>query len=272
VAASNSIKDVQPRKSIHSGLPKVETNSIHQLHNIVDLDRRSAKKPNASSFVLVAIDFENTHTINSSLTVEPDFQAGIAILDPKKIKSKPIGKVLRTYNFAMGTTPYAEKATSKFHFGKTTSTSLSELANHLQNIIPLDQNVVFVGHGVMNDLHALRAIGFQFPTHLPAALDTSQVADEVFGGWSGSLRDLLKLLECPYNRLHCAGNDANFTLKALLLLVAKRLEEQGKNGPMVDTLRRIGKQEIPQMPSPESKSSARLDVRAGRVKRNCKTD
>jgi hypothetical protein len=36
-----------------------------------------------------------------------------------------------------------------------------------------------------------------------------------------SLEDLLKVFLCPFKHLHTAGNDANFTLKALLMIVGK---------------------------------------------------
>jgi DNA polymerase III epsilon subunit-like protein len=167
----------------------------------------------------------------------------------------PSDKLLRTYHFTTGTPSYVEKASNRFHFGKTLPVSSSELANRIQTLIPRGRKVVFVGHGVMNDLRALKALGFQFPTRLSTALDTSQIAHEVLGSWTGSLRELLKELKCPYNGLHCAGNDANFTLKALLLLVAKGLEEQNSNKRMVKALRRIGQQEIPHHMDPKGKTT-----------------
>jgi len=49
----------------------------------------------------------------------------------------------------------------------------------------------------------------------------SRVAAEVLQFWGGSLYDLLTLLGGPFNRLHTARNNANFTLRALLLLAIK---------------------------------------------------
>lgn len=46
------------------------------------------------------------------------------------------------------------------------------------------------------------------------------------GGRGGSLGDLLGALSCPFDQLHCAGNDANFTLRDLLSLATRDLVEQ----------------------------------------------
>ena len=223
--------------------PKVAKDSLNQLCGIFGHDHVSPTSESRSSPVLVATDVESTSNINGGFTVEPNCETGIAILDPKEMKRKLPEELFKTYNFAMGT--YVDKASDKFHFGKTVAITSSELAQHVQNIIPADRNVMLVGHGVLNDLRALQALGFEFPTRFSAALDTSQVSQEVFEDWAGGLRDLLRTLECPYNWLHCAGNNANFTLKVLLLLVAKRLERQSGNRNTVDMLRRIGRQELP---------------------------
>jgi hypothetical protein len=39
-----------------------------------------------------------------------------------------------------------------------------------------------------------------------------------------SLRELLTVLKCPFQHMHIAGNDANFTLRALLMLSIKDLD------------------------------------------------
>lgn len=51
-----------------------------------------------------------------------------------------------------------------------------------------------------------------------AKLDTSYLARDVLG-MNFSLDALLLTLDCPHQDLHYAGNDANCTLRAFLLLV-----------------------------------------------------
>lgn len=41
-----------------------------------------------------------------------------------------------------------------------------------------------------------------------------------------SLRHLLNHFTCPFTRLHCVGNDANFTLRILLALAACPLKNE----------------------------------------------
>jgi hypothetical protein len=139
-------------KTVCARLPEVAKNGLHQLHEIFNLSPRSTTTPSAPGFLLVAIDFENIHTINSGFSTDPNCEAGIAILDPEMIKETPSDKLLRTYHLTTGTPLYVEKASNRFRFGKTLPVSSSELANCIQTLIPRDRRVVFVGHGVMNDL------------------------------------------------------------------------------------------------------------------------
>ncbi|KAG9193602.1 hypothetical protein G6011_03637 [Alternaria panax] len=245
VSTSPTSKSDFAAKTVRVEVPKAAKNGLQQLHKIFDPRPSHAAESDLSDAVLIAVDFENTQAIKGALTVDANCQAGIAILDTKNIKQRHIDKVLRTYMFATGTPAYVAKASNRYHFGKTNSASPSKLVNCIRSLVPPDRKVVFVGHGVMNDLRALQALGFQFSDNLVAVIDTLQVANEVFDCWAGPLRGLLKELDCPHSRLHCAGNDANFTLKALLLLTAKDLEKQDGDKGMIRLLRQFGRQELP---------------------------
>lgn len=63
--------------------------------------------------------------------------------------------------------------------------------------------------------------------HLPVSriLDTQQLAKE-HRGKDLSLKSLLRTLgiDWPHNALHCAGNDAYFTMRAMLCMLEKRHE------------------------------------------------
>jgi hypothetical protein len=156
----------------------------------------------------------------------------------------PLDKLLKTNNLVTGTPSYTEKASEEFMFGDSTAVTLSELLDHIQALVPPFRNLVFVGHGMFHDLQALQALQFCFPASLSAILDTSKIAKDVFGYWVGSLGKLLTL-KCPNDQLHCAGNDANFTLKAFLLLASLSLEMLGKDQDMASVLRQIGQLELP---------------------------
>jgi hypothetical protein len=220
-------------------------NSLQQLHEIFNPGSPKAMQSSLSDIVLIAIDFENTQVMKDACTVETNCQAGIAILDTKNIKQRQLDKLLRTHMFVTGTTAYVTKSSDKCWFGKTNSASPSKLVNCIRSVVPPERKVAFVGHGIMNDLLVLQALGFQLSDNYVAFIDTVHVANEVFGCWAGPLRDLLRELDCPHSRLHCAGNDANFTLKALLLLAAQKLEKEDGDKSMIDVLRRLGRRELP---------------------------
>lgn len=80
------------------------------------------------------------------------------------------------------------------------------------------RNIVLVGHGLRQDLITIRRRGVEclnIPT-VVAKIDTLYMSKMVLGRW-GSLTSLLDD-KIPYAKLHNAGNDAQFTLQALLLL------------------------------------------------------
>jgi hypothetical protein len=172
-------------------------------------------------------------------------QAGLAILDTKEIGSVPLDKLVKTYNLAIGTHSYVERARGEFTFGNCTRINVSELSGSIQVLIPPFRNVIFVGHGMFNDLQILQGLGIRFPTCLSAILDTLHIAREVFGYCVGSLGKLLRKMGCPHQGLYCAGNDAHFTLKALLLLAAKGLKGSHEDLDMMNMLQQIGKEDIP---------------------------
>ena len=220
-------------------LPKITKNNLHVLREIFGFSQQAAKTSQLSDVVLFSIDFENTNTSKSELAVNPNCQVGIAILDTKQLEQVPDEQKIQTYNFASGTPSYVARATRGFVFGKTAVVSPSELADSIYTLIPPNRNIVFVGFATGNELRALQLLDFQWPDRLSAVLDAFFVARDILETRSGNLGDLLILLGCPHSSLHCAGNDANFTLKALLLLAAKDLEKHGRNQGLVGSLREI---------------------------------
>jgi len=204
--------------------------------------------------------------------MDPNCQVGIAILDTRQLEQAPHKQQIQTYNFASGTSSYTARANRVFLFGKTAVISPSELADSICSLIPPGRNIVFVGFATANELRALRLLDFPWPGRLSAVLDAFSLACEMLETRSGSLGDLLILLGCPHNNLHCAGNDANFTLKALLLLVAKDFERHGRNQGLVDILRQIVQKKAPKMIVPKSiVSKLAANARHGKRKTRMKS-
>lgn len=229
------------------------------------LSRDSSRSSSLSDIVIIAIDFENIGSTESGFTQKENCQVGLAILDTKDLRKVSLSSLISTYSFATGSPSYLTKASNKFLFGESITIHPSDMVDHIESVIPQARDVVFVGHGTLNDLQALHALGFKFRAVLSGILDTFRVANEVFGFWAGSLGDLLGLLGCPYNSLHCAGNDAHFTLRALLLLAArgyaKQQPDQDEDSETLAILQQIGTYPIPYRPDLEVEAMKKREKR-----------
>lgn len=86
------------------------------------------------------------------------------------------------------------------------------------------RDIVLVGHGMPADLAALAELGLDVQGELQAVavVDTRRVAEELmrldFGSQGPSLAKLLEHLQCPIGKMHNAGNDAAFAMRAMLAL------------------------------------------------------
>ena len=246
-------------------LRSIARNGLSLLLEIFGLSCNSPRSSSISDIVIIAIDFENIGSIKNGFTQKQNCQVGLALLDTKDLRRVSPSKLISTYNFATGSPSYLAKASKKFLFGESITTQASDMLDRIESVIPQARNMVFVGHGIINDLWALHTLGFKFSALLLSILDTSRVANEVFENWAGSLGELLGSLECSYNSLHCAGNDANFTLRALLLLVArgytKQQPDQDKDSEMLAILQQTGTIPIPYRPDLELEAMKKREKR-----------
>lgn len=204
--------------------PRIRPNVQHGLHKLYEtfgLGPRPLGLYSHSEAVIVAVDFENTGSIKAGLCSTSGCQAGLAILDTKDLRRISPSKLISTYNFATGSPSYLTKVSKRFLFGESVAISPMDMPSRIKSLIPLSRNVLFVGHGIFNEILVLRALKFEFPQLHLGNMDTLDIGREVFGHSVGSLKNLLTKLGCPYDKLHCAGNDANFSLRALLLLLLK---------------------------------------------------
>lgn len=104
-------------------------------------------------------------------------------------------------------------------------------------------NIVLVGHGISEDLKFLEVLGFHITTPFIGILDTENDARYVSQGpcQRGGLRlkSVLQKLDCPFDKLHIARNDANFTLHELLLLTVENCRSDLLDGHARDMLDRV---------------------------------
>ncbi|EAU29598.1 predicted protein [Aspergillus terreus NIH2624] len=173
--------------------------------------------------IIVAIDFEDTQHILADKSLNRGVQVGLAILDTRDLTylSNATKHCISTYNFAGGSTACQEKAERQFLFGTTVHIPLEDMRAAIEACMARYRNIILVGYDVSNDLIALRYLHFDFQQFPMDVIDTQWVAKGVGGFPSLQLRRVLQEPDCPYERLHCAGNDAHFALRALLLLAAR---------------------------------------------------
>ncbi|KAI1116473.1 hypothetical protein F5Y14DRAFT_459101 [Nemania sp. NC0429] len=200
----------------------ISENGLQILHEALGLTEHPS--PTWSDSILISIDFENTDNIGRGFAESEDCQAGLATLETRDLQRKYSPEdLIKTYNFITGPPSYVKKASERFLFGKSKQISPADLLKEIQTIVTQNRRTIITGYGVGAELKVLRALGFTLSAST-AVIDTSRIADEVFGSSGGTLRSLLRRIRCPYTHLHSAGNDANFTLRACLLLAIHKRE------------------------------------------------
>ncbi|KAK3693533.1 hypothetical protein B0T22DRAFT_42514 [Podospora appendiculata] len=187
-------------EAVPSVLPSITRHGLSMLLEILGLSHSVSKSPALNDTVIIAIDFEGIDTTKSGFTQKENSQVGFAILDTKDLRQVPPEKLISTLNFAAGSLSYVTKASNKFLFGETITIQSSSMVQTIQSHIPQDRNVVLVGHGILNELQALQALGFEFERPPFGILDTSRITNEVFQCWGGSLGDLLGVLGCSFQQ------------------------------------------------------------------------
>jgi len=193
--------------------------------------------PSALEPLYVSIDFENPDLIVNKFHRGSNSQVGISILDTRDLNLLPREQALTlaTYNFVTGSDLYYTASANRYLWGTPEKILPSDMLTAInKHISRPDRNIILVGHGCGRDLAALRSLGFNFQASAIHILDTANIAREP-GKSHLSLCRLLDKLKCPHAKLHNAGNDAHFTLRALILLAIKGHENQELvDGPRVE--------------------------------------
>lgn len=206
--------------------------------------------------VFIAIDFEHLENIQSNPCQDLDYQVGIAILDTRRLISNDLEDTIQTYNLVTGSPSYCAYTARRFLFGKTIQIDRADLISDLNMLIPRsNRQIVLVGHDIRHDLTVLRRLNFDLQTSISGILDTRRIASVVFAQDNMSLVTLLTRLRCPWNKLHNAGNDANFSIRALLLLAIEgsAAVDYLKTETLV-SIKTIALQSIPHKLTPDEKA------------------
>lgn len=138
-----------------------------------------------------------------------------------------------------------------FNFGTSEFIALRQIRNELTSIfnnpagaaVPTTdkRKIVLVGHGLKNDTDYLKSLGFSpnVGGNIVRNLDTQTICGSTKRKTIGLERLLRGLGEDPVN-LHNAGNDAHYTLQALVMMAVQHTERPGS------FLQRIQDVEIPE--------------------------
>ena len=199
--------------------------------------------------VFVAIDFEDIERLRRNDPADLDSRAGVAILDPRDLRKKPPpSNVISTFNFVSGSQASINRATRTFLFGQTSVIDRRDLVAKIETLIPASRKVILVGHSVIQEVRTLTILGFDF-RRIHSFLDTYRLAQE-FGTCFSTLGDLCVEFDLQVAHLHCAGNDAHYALRLLLLIAL--------NGPInmqftnTSYLKALGKTAYMAIPVPPS--------------------
>jgi hypothetical protein len=192
------------------------------------------------------------------------FHLGVAILDTRDIRDVVIrginlpnpADLIKTYEFAVQTEVPEQ---DNFIFGKTQSISLENLKKKFIEW-QRGRTVVGVAYSARNDLIILK----DFDIYLDYVywLDLCQATYLITQTPKApTLSGLLQLLNIRHSKLHAAGNDAHFTLRALMgsavLDVANELHYGGSLQPWCGLASSIAKAPLPLKEREELRERAR---------------
>lgn len=187
--------------------------------------------------LLVSIDLEvsrhERHSVRCSGSNPSIRELGIAILDTRQIFMPapwpPQGsRLIETHQFSttQASADFEDCDVTDFKecgFVETFCVSQDQIVSTLNRCIRAKrtEHVILIGHSIQRDLAILRAKGFD-DTHM-TTIDTHQLSHAIFGKMDRkptkfTLSGILSHLQYPFTRheLHNAGNDATFTLYAML--------------------------------------------------------
>ncbi|KAG5928092.1 hypothetical protein E4U42_001252 [Claviceps africana] len=190
--------------------------------------------------VFVSIDIEVLEEEPRSIT-----EVGIAVLDTRDIRDRDAGPggilwwehvkahhlVVRQYASHVNH-KYVQGCPDKFRFGQSIFPNEWDLTDTLTAILDpytrdAESDVLLVGHGVQCDVRYLAGAGYDVAQALASVdeIDT-QILHQAWtaGTQPRRLQRVLSDLGIPYAYLHNAGNDAVYTLRALVTM--------GVEGPM----------------------------------------
>ena len=132
---------------------------------------------------------------------------------------------------------------------------------------PRDRNIVLVGHGMTEDGKVPSSLGSKLRNSAITSLDTYVIARNL-GLKNLTLLELLQQLGCPRGKFHNAGNDANLSLRAVLLLAIKDFESEDLEiAEQVEALRAVAMAPLPRIIQPKVRRHTKTQLLNNRLLR-----
>nr|POE53507.1 putative nucleolar protein c2c4.08 [Quercus suber] len=225
---------------------------IQQMLNLVSSEERPILSASYRNPIFVCIDLEAFESAQDRIT-----ELGVSVLDTRDLIGTPdtlwLSKLRHAFYRPIEHARFVNRRFVKgcpedFNFGSSTWIALSD-AKRLLTRIFLDptalshaadfsheiaapepkRNVIFVAHGASNDVAYLRNLGFDLTTDAPHVVKTVDTQSAAGGSKKHSigLQRLLLALDLAAENLHNAGNDAAYTLQALVTMAVAEHKNPG---------------------------------------------
>lgn len=222
--------------------------------------------------LLIAIDFEGGEEAKHGFARHRNCEFGVATLDTRDLQAylnlQTQGQAtdlprISTWNYTTGDVYRYRRALHSFRFGISEPISIYDIAEKIRKhvqILDLEtgkpRHLILVGQGIIREMQVVRALQVSVKESLQsvlAYLNTQLMLEQVLQlpkGQSMSMPRLVQELEIPHEEhdFHTAGNDAEFTLRAMLLLAVRNHEEQNWQGideRLMPLFQKIGLQDLP---------------------------
>ncbi|KAH8673630.1 hypothetical protein BX600DRAFT_210920 [Xylariales sp. PMI_506] len=191
-----------------------------------------------SSVNFISIDVEADERNKNTIT-----EIGIAILDASRVDGIPPGhngvnwfSMIEAHHLRISEHRYVvnhefvQGCPDSFKFGVSEFTGLNDAARRIGSIIQGTDSankrpIVLVGHDTLVDLRFLQRVGYDFEAleQFMDEIDTKAMFQGVqFAADGRSLQHMCAELGIPGSDFHNAGNDAVFTMRAMLAMAIKQ--------------------------------------------------
>ncbi|KAL6799500.1 hypothetical protein GGI42DRAFT_361398 [Trichoderma sp. SZMC 28013] len=217
----------------HTGILREENIALRQIlgYRLETLTSSPYKLPSIGHYLpgtsikdvlLVSVDVD-TGGGYEAISEEQSFHIGISIFDTRSLIKQPqdLGDAVKSYQFINNNSKPCRWAAKSFLFGESKLIKLADLPASFF-LLTQGRDYVLVAHGIDTDIKFFNNLNPEIANGASYILDTVKAAQcplQLY--YRYSLENLLDEFNIRYAKLHAAGNDAHFALKALLMIAVR---------------------------------------------------